>query len=108
MNALILAATQEKLARAGTGKLKMWGPLHECVCMCFSVCVCHLCFQRASADTLGVDDGKQAANLEQNQSLWDWSVTAMLLSALRSASRVQNTNTNCPHNTGLRQEGEIE
>ena len=50
---------------------------------------------------LGVDDGKQAANLEQNQSLWDWSVTTMLVSALRSASRVQNTNTNCPHNTGL-------
>lgn len=100
MNALILAATQEKLAQAGTGKLKMRGPLNECVCV-FSMCVCHLCFQWASADILWVDDGKQAANLEQNRSLWDWSVTAMLVSALRSASRVQNTNTNCPHNTGL-------
>jgi len=42
MNALILAATQEKLARAGTGKLKMRGPLHECVCVCF-LCVCATC-----------------------------------------------------------------
>lgn len=39
MNALILAATQEKLAQAGTGKLKMRGPLNECVCVCF-LCVC--------------------------------------------------------------------
>lgn len=51
---------------------------------------------------LGVDDGRQAANLEQHQSpCGDWSATAVLVSALRSASRVQNTNTNCPHNTGL-------
>lgn len=37
----------------------------------------------------------------ESKPAWDWSVTAMLVSALRSASRVQNTNTNCPHNTGL-------
>jgi len=42
MNALILAATQEKLAQAGTGKLKMRGPLNECVCV-FSMCVCATC-----------------------------------------------------------------
>lgn len=42
--------------------------------------------------------------------VWDWSATAMLVSALRSASRVQNTNTNGPQNTGLfiRQEGRME
>lgn len=60
-----LAATQDKLAREGTGKLKAMGPSHGCVC----VCVRHLRSPWASADALGVDDGKEAANLEQNQSL---------------------------------------
>lgn len=43
----------------------------------------------------------------ESKPAWDWSATAMLVSALRSASRVQNTNTNGPRNTGLfiRQEG---
>lgn len=38
------------------------------VCVCFYIyaCVRATC---ALTDTLGVDDGKQAANLEQNQSL---------------------------------------
>lgn len=46
----------------------------------------------------------------ESKPAWDWSATAMLVSALRSASRVQNTNTNGPQNTGLfiRQEGRME
>lgn len=43
---------------------------------------------------------------ERIQSQRDWSGTATPGSALRSASRVQNTYTNCPVNIGLIREGE--
>lgn len=69
----------------------MRGPLHAVQC----VCVCHLCFRKQ------IQWGSMMGNPEQNPHKRDWSATAMLVSALRSASRVQNTNTNCPPITGL-------
>lgn len=60
--------------------------------------ICHTC-----ADAVGKVQwwDHRLQNLERISNLrgleWDRHVT----SALRSSSRVQNTNTNCPHNTGL-------
>lgn len=67
------------------------------MCVCGRVCLCVTCAFSELEHLLG----EHFENLEQNRSLLDWSGTAMLVSALRSASRVQNTNTNCPHNIGL-------
>lgn len=45
------------------------------------------------------DDDDGAAGALKTKAGGARSATAMLASALRSASRVQNTNTNCPHKT---------
>ena len=62
-----------------------------CVYVCMCVCVCHLC-RCMMGNKLQTWSGSQPRGLG-----WDCHAT----SALRSSSRVQNTNTNCPHNTGL-------
>lgn len=83
------------------GKLKMRGLLHEFVCFCVCVCappVLSVSFSRYSGSAWWEMGCKTGA---KSKPVLDWSETAMLASALRSASRVQNTNTNCPHNTGL-------
>lgn len=76
-----LAATQEKFGWHVWNKRTMFIP----------VCMCHLC-RCTMGNRLQTWSGFQPMGLE-----CDCHVT----SALRSSSRVQNTNTKCPHNTGL-------
>lgn len=80
--------------------LKSWpkwgGALHKWMCLCRQ-----LWKEWESGCKYGVKNTKRKKPPKHAKPRQDWSATAMLASALRSASRVQNTNTNCPHNTGL-------
>ena len=86
---------------------RSWQRVEEEMCACVSrACknvtstVLPVSFSRYSMVSLS---GEGA---ERTQSQRDWSGTAMPGSTLRSASRVQNTYTNCPLNIGLVREGE--
>lgn len=101
-SAVTLAAAEEKRPRAGrTGKLKCGNHFHVGVCGVF-VCVCHL-FLRVSWSRYTGSGWRPTGCTTgaASKPAWDWSATAVPVSDLRSARRVQNTNTDCPHNTGL-------